>query len=142
MTEEAKELINCIRVNLRHNKCFGGIDEIGCKILLDCITNLQQEISDICKNRLAIAIERDRLQQENKKLKECYCNRTDCGGRIKDSKKYDSIYQEKEDYKSKCEKAIKYIKSTNCYGMRSGKTLLQKYLYELLNILNVSDKNE
>lgn len=44
MTEEAKELINCIRVNLRHNKCFGGIDEIECKLLLDCIANLQQEL--------------------------------------------------------------------------------------------------
>ena len=33
------------------------------------------------------------LQQENKQLKECYCNRTDCSGRIKNSRKYDSLYQ-------------------------------------------------
>lgn len=52
------------------------------------------------------------LQQENERLKETnvYCNRTDCVGRIKDSKKYDSVYQEKEDYKSRIEKAVEYIK--------------------------------
>lgn len=52
------------------------------------------------------------LQQENKRLKETnvYCNRTDCVGRIKDSIKYDSVYQEKEDYKSRCEKVDEIIK--------------------------------
>lgn len=52
----------------------------------------------------------------------------------------DSEYIQKEDYKSRYEKAIKYIKSTVFYGMRSGKTLLQKYLYKLINILNGSDE--
>ena len=33
------------------------------------------------------------LKKENKQLKECYCNRTDCSGRIKNSRKYDSLYQ-------------------------------------------------
>ena len=33
------------------------------------------------------------LLKENKKLKECYCNRIDCSGRIKNSRKYDSLYQ-------------------------------------------------
>ena len=33
------------------------------------------------------------LLKENKKLKECYCNRTDCSGRIKNSREYDSLYQ-------------------------------------------------
>lgn len=51
------------------------------------------------------------LQQENKRLKETnvYCNRTDCVGRIKDSRKYNNIYQEKEDYKSKVDNALKII---------------------------------
>lgn len=39
----------------------------------------------------------DRCQQENQELKKqlenCYCNRTDCSARIKDSKKYDSLVQ-------------------------------------------------
>ena len=30
-------------------------------------------------------------------------------GRIKDSRKYDSVYQEKEDYKSRCEKVSQVI---------------------------------
>ena len=33
------------------------------------------------------------LLKENKQLKECYCNRTDCSGRIKNSREYDSLYQ-------------------------------------------------
>lgn len=37
----------------------------------------------------------NQLQQENQQLKECYCNRTDCSGRIKDSKKYDSVAQQR-----------------------------------------------
>ena len=50
------------------------------------------------------------VQEQNERLKETnvYCNRTDCIGRIKDSRKYDSVYQEKEDYKSRCKKAIEY----------------------------------
>ena len=37
------------------------------------------------------------IEQENQELKKqlenCYCNRTDCSSRIKDSKKYDSLVQ-------------------------------------------------
>ena len=40
------------------------------------------------------------LQQENqelnKQLENCYCNRTDCSARIKDSKQYDSLVQKIE----------------------------------------------
>ena len=32
-------------------------------------------------------------REESNKQKECYCNRTDCSGRIKNSRKYDSLYQ-------------------------------------------------
>ncbi|MGN1352246.1 MAG: hypothetical protein ACI4VE_05695 [Clostridia bacterium] len=105
--------------------------------LLDYITNLQQELQKAndtldTHNELIEKLQEDldkangiikkdrqfykcrmdeyvELKKENEKLKECYCNRTDCGGRIKDSKKYDSVYQEKEDYKSRCEKTIEYI---------------------------------
>lgn len=42
----------------------------------------------------------EKLQRENKKIKkqleECYCNRTDCSSRIKNSKKYDSLVQAQE----------------------------------------------
>ena len=35
-------------------------------------------------------------QELKKQLENCYCNRTDCAGRIKDSKKYDSLVQVQE----------------------------------------------
>ena len=43
--------------------------------------------------KLGIEHENYELKQENKQLKECYCNRTDCSGRIKNSREYDSLYQ-------------------------------------------------
>ena len=44
------------------------------------------------------------LMKENKQLKKQYCERTDCSGRIKDSKKYDSLQQ-------RIDKAIEYIEN-------------------------------
>lgn len=35
-------------------------------------------------------------QELKKQLENCYCNRTDCSGRIKDNKKYDSLVQKVE----------------------------------------------
>ena len=37
-----------------------------------------------------------RYSELKKQLENCYCNRTDCAGRIKDSKKYDSLVQAQE----------------------------------------------
>lgn len=165
MTEETKELINCIRVNLRHNKCFGGIDEIECKLLLDCITNLQQEINKLTaesteweskyydlqqeneflklnnpeqnmehfriikENKRKI----DNLRKENKKLKECYCNRTDCSGRIKDSKKYDSL-------KQRIDKAIEEINYWGIDKEHNDNSAMRLALGNILNILIGSDE--
>ena len=36
---------------------------------------------------------REEAKELKKQLEECYCNRTDCSGRIKDSKTYDSLEQ-------------------------------------------------
>lgn len=44
---------------------------------------------------LLMAKERDN-QELKKQLKNCYCNRIDCVGRIKDSKLYDSLVQKIE----------------------------------------------
>ena len=50
------------------------------------------------------------LQKENEKLKKqlenCYCNRTDCSSRIKDSKQYDSLVQK---VKSQQKMFIEYL---------------------------------
>ena len=54
----------------------------------------------------------DKLQQENQKLKKqlenCYCNRTDCSARIKDSKQYDSLVQKTENQQKEF---IEYLES-------------------------------
>ena len=54
----------------------------------------------------------DKLQQENQKLKKqlenCYCNRTDCSARIKDSKQYDSLVQKTENQQKEF---IEYLKN-------------------------------
>lgn len=47
-------------------------------------------------------------EQLKKQLKECYCNRTDCSSRIKDSKKYDSLVQKVE---TQQKEFIKYLES-------------------------------
>jgi chromosome segregation ATPase len=69
--------------------------------------------------------ENDRLKEKENKLQEKFkdwkkeiekerkhylCDRTDCCGRIKNSRKYNSIYQELKTCKSRNEKANEYIK--------------------------------
>nr|DAI31644.1 MAG TPA: Pre-mRNA-processing-splicing factor [Caudoviricetes sp.] len=54
--------------------------------------------------------EHNKLKEENQELKKqlenCYCNRTDCSSRIKDSKKYDSLVQKVE---TQQKEFIKYL---------------------------------
>ena len=45
-------------------------------------------------------------QESKKQLENCYCNRTDCSGRIKDSKVYDSLVQKVE---TQQKEFIKYL---------------------------------
>lgn len=79
MNEEIKEMLHCIEMNCKHNKCFGGIklDEKDCKLLLDYITNLQQDldktIDTIEKDRQFYKCRMDEyaeLKKENERLKE------------------------------------------------------------------------
>jgi len=76
-------------------------------------------------------------------LEQCYCNRTDCSARIKDSKKYDSLQQ-------RIDKAIEYIENNTLYSEEydyDDEDNLQfqgaydyKASEDLLNILKGSDK--
>lgn len=43
-------------------------------------------------------------------IEKCYCNRTDCIGRIKDSKKYDSLLQKYEQLQNNRDKAYEFVK--------------------------------
>lgn len=53
-------------------------------------------------------VENLRLENQGlkKQLENCYCNRTDCSGRIKDNKQYDSLMQKVE---SQQKKFIEYL---------------------------------
>ena len=46
----------------------------------------------------------DENQELKKQLENCYCNRTDCSSRIKDSKKYDSLVQKVENQQNEFRK--------------------------------------
>lgn len=80
-------------------------------------------------------------EEEHEKLKKqlenCYCNRTDCTGRIKDSKKYDSLVQAQEaqqkefikyleDEIQSCEAVSDLLFNSN-REMKVYKEILQKY---------------
>ncbi len=83
----------------------------------------------------------EKVKDENKELKrqleECYCNRTDCSSRIKNSKKYDSLVQAQEaqqkefikyleDEIQSCEAVSDLLFNSN-REMKVYKEILQKY---------------
>lgn len=91
------------------------------------------------------------LKEQNEKLKKqlenCYCNRTDCSGRIKDSKVYDSLVQKVE---TQQKGFIKYLEDeihscevvsdllfNSSKEMKVYKEILQKYK----SIIGVSNEN-
>ena len=64
-----------------------------------------------------------------KQLENCYCNRTDCSGRIKDSKVYDSLVQKVE---TQQKEFIKYLENmlddeNDIFSVVRVKDILQKY---------------
>lgn len=128
MTQDLKEMLHCIEMNCKHNKCFGGIklDEEDCKLLLDYITNLQQEnerLKEKLENKLTPEELVNMLNQELVRHNKCY--------------------------KSRCDKAIEYIMSNLITewdikndGCVSGSDLPADAITPILNILNGSDENE
>ena len=77
---------------------------------IDLVSSLEvkNETQQIAKYELIEYTER--LHKENQELKKqlenCYCNRTDCSGRIKDNKQYDSLVQK---VKFQQKKFIEYL---------------------------------
>ena len=51
----------------------------------------------------------EELQKENEKLKKQYCERTDCSGRIGNSKKVEELQQENKKQKEVINKVVEYI---------------------------------
>lgn len=51
----------------------------------------------------------EKAKDKIKQLEKCYCNRSDCSGRIKDSRKYDSVVQQLDKYKEVIEEVREYV---------------------------------
>lgn len=84
------------------------------------------------------------LKEQNEKLKKqlenCYCNRTDCSGRIKDSKVYDSLVQKVE---TQQKEFIEWLEDmlddeNDIFSVVRIKDALQKYR----EIIGVSDEKK
>lgn len=78
-------------------------------------------------------------QELKKQLENCYCERTDCGGRLKDSKVYDSLVQKVE---TQQQEFIKYLEDmlddkNDMFSVVRVIDALQKYK----EIVGVSDDN-
>lgn len=82
------------------------------------------------------------LKEQNEKLKKqlenCYCNRTDCSGRIKDSKVYDSLVQKVE---TQQKEFIKLLEGNMRFAPEPRKGLLKDILNKYKEIIGVSDEN-
>ena len=107
----------------------------------------------------------EKVKDENKELKKqlenCYCNRTDCSSRIKDSKKYDSLVQkvetqqkefikyledeikkEKEDLEHLCDLYKIPQKNNSTYKfVYSYINKIEKILQKYKSVIGISDEN-
>ena len=98
------------------------------------------------------------IEKENKELKKqlenCYCNRTDCSGRIKDSKVYDGLVQKVE---TQQKEFIKYLEGEiktlekdiletvddmDIYMKQVKSLIIEEILQKYKEIIGVSDENK
>lgn len=88
------------------------------------IEKLQQENQQLKEKYLGAVADYETTKSENQQLKESYCNRTDCSGRLHDSRKYPSVKQQLDLYKSILDEIRECIKElddntddTICYDI-------------------------
>lgn len=97
------------------------------------------------------------LKEQNEKLKKqlenCYCNRTDCSGRIKDSKVYDSLVQKVEtqqkefikyledEIKTLEKDILETIDDMDKYMKEVKSLIIEEILQKYKSIIGVSDEN-
>lgn len=84
LKRDSKRIKELEKINVQHRKLNGKLRQE--------IDILESQLDFITYQNIVI----ENLQQENEKLKKQYCERTDCSGRIKDSKQYDSLVQKVE----------------------------------------------
>ena len=80
------------------------------------ITNVYNNCLWFANNLEQINLTVENLQKENQKLKEQYCERTDCSGRIGNSKKVEELEKENQKYKEVINKAIETMESW-CFAL-------------------------
>ena len=138
MNDEIKEILEDWKIGIETGEDKYGIkvDGIGynwreLKVLLDYITNLQEEndnlkniISSVKEDFLNANNELTNLQQENERLKE----------KINEVVNKQQLIEEKFNYKSRIEKAVEYIKADYINGLVDGLSWLE--VQELVKILN------
>lgn len=78
-------------------------------------------------------------QELEKQLENCYCNRTDCSARIKDSKKYDSLVQRIENQQKEF---MEYLKQQSIFYDNNG--VIQGIINNISNKYKeiIGDKDE
>ena len=132
------------------------------KLLIDYIDELEQENFNL---REGIYIEKmsfqsegrnfkelmemptyQELQEENNQLKEQYCERTDCSGRLGNSRKVERLIQENNLLKQQRQELRSWLEEykENSYGLGSYETGISDALGDVLNKLNELEggKNE
>ena len=81
------------------------------------------------------------LQQENNQLKEQYCERTDCVGRLGNSRKVEKLIKENKELHNKIDKAIDFIDIyTNGINLEAFDCL--KLMYKIKDLLKDSNVDE
>lgn len=139
--QETKELLHKIMIS--------GIEEKSTPVL-DLYKENQELKLELSGYRQAILNNKEMLglKEQNEKLKKqlenCYCNRTDCSGRIKDSKIYDSLVQKVETQQKEfinwLEDYINLFDKKDIYEEGSC-DMLEEILQKYKEIIGVSDEN-
>lgn len=95
----------------------------------------------------------EKLRQLKKQLENCYCNRTDCSGRIKDSKVYDSLVQkvktQQKEFTNYLEDEIKTLEKDiletvddmDIYMKQVKSLIIEEILQKYKSMIGVSDEN-
>lgn len=107
--------MNIEELAFKDRKTLANLNRID---LLNIIEFLQEDRNQWINNEsIKIRTENDKLKIQFEK---CYCNRTDCSSRIKDSKKYDSLVQAQE---AQQKEFIKYLEDEIEKQRKKSKTL-------------------
>ena len=116
-----------------------------------CIDLLIKENQELKKKYSNAVSDYETAMAEKNKLKKqrenCYCNRTDCSGRIKDSKQYDSLEQKVEKQQQEFVKYLedeierKRLNATCMFEYNDTVLPLKEILQKYKEIIGVSDEN-